>query len=450
MTALVAAVRVNAATVTNANDFITTLQTSQPANHEVHFTTPSGIAEGSTLTLTFDSAFDTSSLTEGDVDVVDNGVQVTTAANCSGSENASVVITPHVITVTICTGNGGAIIAGHAVKILVGTNAIDGGIGTHQVINPSTAGTHFVSISGSFGDSGTILLPISSTNDGIGVSAIVGVIAGPPGGGGCTGDCTAPVISGILVSAITGTSATINWTTDEPATSGVEYGVTPMTTPGSTTDGTLVKSHSVILTGLTEGASYSFLVKSSDAVGNHSASSVATFSTLDVTAPVISSIVIDTITKTSVHISWTTNENSTSVVEFGTSEAYGSVKSDATLLTSHSVTVTGLTSATLYHVRVKSEDASTNLATSSDQTFSTLINLPPTNVSGLTLTAGDKSLSLSWTNPVEEDFVGVTVLRCLLAYPSGPSDLTCTATELTAPTATLSESGLTNDTTYYY
>src|SRR5207244_3164258 len=46
-------------------------------------------------------------------------------------------------------------------------------------------------------------------------------------------DTTAPVISGVAVSAITGSGATISWTTTEAATSQVEYGTT--TNYGTTT-----------------------------------------------------------------------------------------------------------------------------------------------------------------------------------------------------------------------
>lgn len=75
LTALVAAVGVHAATVTNANDSVTTLQTSQAANHEVFFTASSGVTESSTITLTFGSGFSLASLTEDDVDIADDGTE---------------------------------------------------------------------------------------------------------------------------------------------------------------------------------------------------------------------------------------------------------------------------------------------------------------------------------------------------------------------------------------
>src|SRR5439155_1367441 len=66
-------------------------------------------------------------------------------------------------------------------------------------------------------------------------------------------DTTAPVISGVQATAITATTATITWTTDEPADSQVVYGQssTPL-------DPAPVTSHSVLLTGLTPATTYSY------------------------------------------------------------------------------------------------------------------------------------------------------------------------------------------------
>ncbi|MEK7452220.1 MAG: hypothetical protein AAB664_02685, partial [Patescibacteria group bacterium] len=89
VTALGAAVQVHAATVTSANDTPVTLQTSSAANHTLLFTTQSGVLEGSVFTIQFDSAFTTSSLLEDDVDVADDGVELTTATSCAGTEKAS-------------------------------------------------------------------------------------------------------------------------------------------------------------------------------------------------------------------------------------------------------------------------------------------------------------------------------------------------------------------------
>ena len=100
------------------------------------------------------------------------------------------------------------------------------------------------------------------------------------GNGNDDTDTAPPVISGITISNITETTATISWTTDEPATSQVEYGET--TDYGSTTalDETLISNHSVSLSELTMNTTYHFKVKSEDALGNGAMSNDNTLTTI--------------------------------------------------------------------------------------------------------------------------------------------------------------------------
>ena len=91
-------------------------------------------------------------------------------------------------------------------------------------------------------------------------------------------DTTAPVISGVASSAVTSGSATVTWTTDEPATGAVEYG--PSTSYGSPTYcSTLGTTHKVIVAGLKNSTTYHFRVSSMDAAGNRSVSGDNTFTT---------------------------------------------------------------------------------------------------------------------------------------------------------------------------
>lgn len=91
----------------------------------------------------------------------------------------------------------------------------------------------------------------------------------------------------------------------------------------------------------------------------------------DVTPPVIASEQATSITGTGATITWTTDENSNSVVEYGLTTSYGSMAYDATLVTSHSVSLSSLTANTLYHYRVKSTDLAGNDAVSGDHSFQT-------------------------------------------------------------------------------
>ena len=61
---------------------------------------------------------------------------------------------------------------------------------------------------------------------------------------------------------------TITWTTDVPADSQVQYGRTTAYGSATPLDRTLVTSHSMIITGLSRKASYSFQVLSRDGVGS--------------------------------------------------------------------------------------------------------------------------------------------------------------------------------------
>jgi len=98
----------------------------------------------------------------------------------------------------------------------------------------------------------------------------------------------------------------------------------------------------------------------------------------DTTAPVISLVQTSGVTSSSATITWSTNEGSDSQVEYGSTTAYGSsTPVSAPLITSHSLLLAGLAPAALCHYRVKSRDASGNLATSGDFTFTTQTAAPP-------------------------------------------------------------------------
>ena len=91
----------------------------------------------------------------------------------------------------------------------------------------------------------------------------------------------------------------------------------------------------------------------------------------DTTPPVISAELSSNITASTATITWTTDEASNSVVEYGLTTSYGSTASNATNVTSHNVGLSSLTANTLYHYRVKSTDGAGNTATSGDHSFQT-------------------------------------------------------------------------------
>lgn len=112
---------------------------------------------------------------------------------------------------------------------------------------------------------------------------------------------------------------------------------------------------------------------SSNGSSSVSSSGASSSSGGDTTPPVISGVQATDIKKTKVTIIWTTDEKANSQVEYGLTVSYGSSTNiDATLVTSHSQNITGLSKQTLYHYRVKSRDGASNIAVSGDNTFATV------------------------------------------------------------------------------
>ncbi len=95
-------------------------------------------------------------------------------------------------------------------------------------------------------------------------------------------DTAAPILSSIGTSAVGSTSATVAWTTTESSTSKVYYTSASVLSLGSastTSNGALVTSHSLPLTGLTASTTYLFKVESADALGNTALSATSSFAT---------------------------------------------------------------------------------------------------------------------------------------------------------------------------
>ncbi len=147
----------------------------------------------------------------------------------------------------------------------------------------------------------------------------------------------------------------------------------------------------------------------------------------DTTAPSILDISVSANT-TEATITWTTNESSVSWVVYGTSTDYGSEEKITTYTTSHSVTLAGLTAATIYHYQVKSQDGTGNAGTYTDKTFTTLAE-KETVVGEATVTASGGGSAEATTDQ------GTTATLELPANAvTADSDITITPTETTAET----------------
>ena len=141
----------------------------------------------------------------------------------------------------------------------------------------------------------------------------------------------------------------------------------------------IVISHSFTIPSLISGTTYHYKVFARDTFGNSTWSDDYTFTTSgttppppDTTPPIISSISFLSFTSNSATITWTTNEPADTQVTYGPTSSLGSVTTlDSSLTTSHTVTVSGLTGGTTYHLKVLSKDVAGNLTTSGDYAFGT-------------------------------------------------------------------------------
>jgi hypothetical protein len=166
-------------------------------------------------------------------------------------------------------------------------------------------------------------------------------------------------------------SATLTWTTDEPATATVRLGTAPNRISSRERVSESTQRHSVDLGDLAPGRTYYYRVVSTDSTGNTRTwpaptDPPATFRTdaEDERSPVISAVTVTPLPDGTARVAWTTDEPSDSVVEFGRSrQRLTGIRLDDAQVRRHTVVVTDLRARLTYWLRVSSTDASGNVAT---------------------------------------------------------------------------------------
>lgn len=228
-----------------------------------------------------------------------------------------------------------------------------------------------------------------------------------------TPDTTDPEFDSPPTVNVTDTTATITWRTNEACSSSVQYDTVSRSWDdyANIKDEIILKTqHSVTLTGLMPDTPYFYQVGIFDAAGNGPTISLQsgflTESTPDTTEPQF--VVPPTVTSktdTTAVIAWSTDEDSSSLVRYGTSssnwDGYPFSLNSATLAQGHEITLTNLTPDTDYFVMAGSTDALGNgPALSQEVGFSTdvevdderpRVTVPPT-VTGITNT----SVTIQW------------------------------------------------------
>lgn len=217
-------------------------------------------------------------------------------------------------------------------------------------------------------------------------------------------DFVPPAITGEgpSVSEVKDKSAKISWTTDKESTSIVSYGTkTGVYDTDIGKSNEYVKIHAITVPGLTPETVYYYVVKSTDRLGNIGTSAEKTFTTGKSSA--ISGVQISDITLDSAIITLETVTITNTVVNYGTTTAYGSSKSETSgsYITTHTLKLTGLTQGTTYHFQIKGTDSFGNVIYSDDYVFNTL---PLPTISNLRVEdIGANTVTVKWSTNSETD-----------------------------------------------
>jgi hypothetical protein len=219
-------------------------------------------------------------------------------------------------------------------------------------------------------------------------------------------DTTAPAISNVKTSSITGESVTVSWKTDEKANSMVSYGITSGTyesgainyTVNSTTDN-YTTDHEVIINGLVPDTKYYYVVMSTDTSGNIGESDEKSFTTSSISS--LGSIKITSTKLGEATVTWETSKKMSSIVEYGETSAYGNLKESSTLTESHEITISDLKQNTEYHLRVKGKDEDNNLYSSGDYTFTPKSPPQVTNIQTKDATEHEITITFATSAPTD-------------------------------------------------
>lgn len=260
-------------------------------------------------------------------------------------------------------------------------------------------------------------------------------------------------ISNVNITDVTGSSATIRWSTDTPTDGVIHYGLDP--SYGVVRDPSFDnKTHLLTIANLDPSTTYHFQVLSTDTQGNRSATAGFVFTTtgspskkinkeisqitdpaeLEKIAQQVKDVAVDLVKPpaivgspkvvpetTQATITWGTDKESTSQVSFAKESDYRSGSSNPYTLdqgnsrdsvTKHSVTIVGLEPSTTYHFQASSEDALGLKGQTEDDTFTTKSILP--RLSNIKISRiQETSATISWStgNVLARGNVDFTDLR---------------------------------------
>ncbi|MCL7475161.1 MAG: Ig-like domain-containing protein [ANME-2 cluster archaeon] len=146
-----------------------------------------------------------------------------------------------------------------------------------------------------------------------------------------------------------------------------------------------------------DGTPYWYKVNASDGTNSSSSSVVGPVQSKENIPPIISSVTNGTVNDSTAVITWTTDEASTSRVDYDTNPSvpYDFTEEETAYVTSHSITLSGLNANTTYYYVVKSTDSAGNPNTSAEFNFTTSVDITKPNVTSTNPSNGASNAPLN-------------------------------------------------------
>lgn len=208
-------------------------------------------------------------------------------------------------------------------------------------------------------------------------------------------------------------------------------------------------------TGLSTDTTYYYKITTQDTNNNISAFSAVVNDRpngqggTDTTPPTISNVATSSVSTIQATITWNTDELSKSTVGYSTTAGnFEEEKGVASMVTAHSVTLTGLAPATMYYFQIESQDPSGNTATSISGVNGYTFNTPPGPEiildSVIASSIENTTATIEWTTDTLSD--------SYVVYSTHADLSGSTQTGNDAPTTdhAVTLSGLTQGIRYYY
>ncbi|MGZ3682572.1 MAG: fibronectin type III domain-containing protein [Bdellovibrionota bacterium] len=237
------------------------------------------------------------------------------------------------------------------------------------------------------------------------------------------------------------TTASIQWTTAEYATSGhVNWGLSANALTNQTADVATANTHQIALSGLTAATTYYYQVVASDLFGLTKQSAVMSFTT-EADWGIFG--FAGAATRTTVTLQWTTPDQvTTGTILWGSSAALGNTANEgAAAANNHELTVSGLNPDTDYYFQAVNTDATGVVKSSNVILVHTAVDWLFTGFAGVST---QTSVTLTWTTPGYNTSGSV-------AYGLSSSALSSSAADTVNGTShSVTVSGLTAGTVYYF